>query len=105
MRASELLGARVVAADGRPVGFVTGLRCRLDGPSEGPVRAPRLRTLVVTRRRVGAFLGYQQDRQRGPWLVHRVVSLLHRHTELVDWDSVGEVSPGEIRLHGSRPER
>jgi hypothetical protein len=98
MRASELLGTRVITADGRPIGFVTGLRCTLDGPSDGPLAAPRLRTLVVTPRRVAASLGYQQNRQHGPWLVHQVVRLLHRHTRMVEWDDVATIGAAEIRL-------
>jgi hypothetical protein len=98
MRASELLGAEVRTAEGRRVGVVTGLRCSLDGPSVGPTPAPRVRTLVVTGRHVGAGLGYQQEGQRGPWLVRAAVRALHRGTTLVDVDRIDGVEGGTVRI-------
>ena len=98
MRASELLGARVLADDGRSVGQVTGLRCTLDGPEIGPLRAPRLHELLVSPRLTGAYLGYAQDGQRGPVLVRRIVERMHRNSRRVAWSDVDDVRPGEIRL-------
>jgi hypothetical protein len=98
MRASDLLGATVVAANHRVLGRVSGLRCSLDGPSDGPVSAPRLQALVITPRRTGSSLGYQQDVHRGPWLVGAVMRWLHRNGRIVEWDLVDEIAPGEIRL-------
>ena len=98
MRASDLLGATVVATNHRVLGRVTGLRCSLDGPSSGPVAAPRLRALVVTPRRTGSWLRYQQESQRGPWLIGAVMRRLHRGTRVLDWDLVDEIADGEIRL-------
>jgi hypothetical protein len=101
MRASELLGAQVVTDDGRSVGHVTGLRCTLDGPAAGPLNAPRLRELVVSRRLTGAYLGYGQADQRGPALVRWIVELMHRTSRQVAWSDVADVRPGEIRLTGT----
>ncbi|MFL6025631.1 MAG: PRC-barrel domain-containing protein [Friedmanniella sp.] len=98
MRASELLGASVRTSDGRRLGVVTGLRCSLDGPSSGPTPAPRVRALVVSGRLAGAALGYQQEGQRGPWLVRALIRALHRHTRLVDVALVDRVEDGTIRL-------
>ena len=98
MRAGELLGAEVLAPDGRRLGVVSDLRCTLDGPSDGPTPAPRVRALVVTGRHVGASLGYQQEGQRGPWLVRRLVRALHRGARLVDVDLVDRLDGRTIRL-------
>jgi hypothetical protein len=98
MRASELLGATVVAANHRVLGHVTGLRCSLDGPSVGAVPAPRLEALVLTPRLTGSSLGYQQETHRGPWLVGAVMRRLHRGSRVVEWDLIDEIAPGEIRL-------
>ena len=98
MRASDLLGATVVAANHRVIGQVTGLRCSLDGPSVGAVPAPRLESLVVTPRRTGSSLGYQQETHHGPWLVGAVIRRLHRDSRVVEWDLIDEIAPGEIRL-------
>jgi hypothetical protein len=98
MRASELLAAEVRTVDGRRLGVVTGLRCSLDGPSQGPTPAPRVRALVVTGRHVGAALGYQQENQRGPWLVRALIRALHRRTRLVDVGLIDRVEAGTVRL-------
>jgi hypothetical protein len=98
MRASDLLGARVVAANHRVLGHVSGLRCSLDGPSGGPVSAPRLQALMITPRRTGSSLGYQQESHKGPWLIGAVMRRLHRGSRTVDWDLVDEIAAGEIRL-------
>jgi len=101
MRTSELVGAAVVTANGRRIGYVTGLLCSLDGGGRGPVDAPRLRALVVGPRLLGRRLGYQQEGQRGPavlrWLFHR----LHRQTRVVEWAEVREVRDGKVRLVAS----
>ena len=98
MRASEILGAEVRTARGHRLGVVTGLRCSLDGPSGGPVPAPRVRALVVSGRHVGAALGYQQEGQRGPWLVRAAIRALHRHSTLVGVDLVDRIEGQVIRL-------
>jgi sporulation protein YlmC with PRC-barrel domain len=100
MRASDLLGARVVDADGTTLGYVSELRCSLDGPSDGPLAAPRLRGLAVSPRRAGASLGYQQEDMRGPWPLRVVLRRLHRAAREVDWDRVAEVGQGVVRLRG-----
>ena len=98
MRASDLLGARVTTDDGRDLGHVVGLRCTLDGPSDGPLAAPRIATLVVTPARSGSSLGYVQDSDRGPWLIGAVIRRLHRARRLVDWADIADVGDREIRL-------
>jgi hypothetical protein len=98
MRASELLGATVVAANHRVLGHVTGLRCTLDGPSDGALSAPRLQSLVVTPRLTGSSLGYQQETHHGPWLVGAVIRRLHRDSRVVEWHLIDHIAPGEIRL-------
>jgi len=98
MRASDLLGAEVRTADGGRLGVVTGLRCTTDGPSAGSVPAPRVRALVVTGRHVGSALGYQQEEQRGPWLVRAVIRGLHRQTRLVDVGLIDRIEDGTVRL-------
>lgn len=100
MRASELLGAEVRTVDGRRLGVVSGLRCTLDGATEGPTPAPRVRALVVSGRHMGAALGYQQEGQRGPWLVRALVRALHRRTCLVDVGLIDRIEDGTVRLAG-----
>src|SRR3954471_23615675 len=99
MRASDLLGARVLDADGTPLGYVSELHCSLDGPSDGPLAAPRLRALTVSTRRAGASLGYQQRDMRGPWPIRLLVRRLHRRARQVEWNRVAGVADGVVRLH------
>jgi hypothetical protein len=99
VRASELIGARVVGADGEELGIVTGLLCTSDGPKHGgTLPAPVLRRLQVARHGFGAALGYQGGEQRGPWLVRVVMQRIHRHDRVVEWGDVDRVGDGEIRL-------
>jgi hypothetical protein len=101
MRASELLGAEVRTADGGRLGVVTGLSCTSDGPRTGALPAPRVRALVVTGRHVGTALGYQQEGQRGPWLVRVLIRALHRRTRLVDVGLIDRIEDGMVRLSAS----
>ena len=106
MRASDLLGARVVTAGGRELGVVTGLRCTSDGPKgRGTLPAPVLRALVVAHRGVGAALGYQQEQQRGPWLVRVLVRWLHKPDRMVEWSDVERMGDGVVRLKAGAAER
>jgi hypothetical protein len=98
MRASDLLGARVVGPGGRSLGTVTGLECRADGAVRGALPAVRLRGLVVSGGTWGGALGYRQPGQRGPWLIRRLVELLQRGTRTVAWEDVDEVADGIVRL-------
>lgn len=102
MRASDLIGAHVRDAGGRLLGHVTDVRCALDGPGHGPVPAPRITALVVSPRSVGAALGYQQEGQRGPWLVRVLIRRLHRGQVVIPWSRVGSLGEREIRLRPGR---
>jgi hypothetical protein len=91
MRASELIGRRVVDRAGRPVGVVVVLLADQDGPLLGLHATFRVHTLVVGRHRTGSLLGYGPGHpQRGPWLVATAVHLLHRRRHLVPWSAVAD---------------
>jgi hypothetical protein len=53
---------------------------------------------MVTGRHVGAALGYQQEGQRGPWLVRAAIRALHRRTTLVDVGLIDRIEGGTVRL-------
>jgi sporulation protein YlmC with PRC-barrel domain len=88
MKASDLLGTRVVDSRGEPVGYVTDLRCALNGPLRGVMCAPRVESLIVSPHRTGSLLGYDRRNQQGPWIVRVIVRRLHRHLAVVPWASV-----------------
>jgi len=104
MRARDLVGAEVVLENGRRLGYVTGLRCTLDGGGRGPVEAPRLQALVVGHRMLGRSLGYQQSSQRGPALLNWLFRVLHRETHIVEWERVAEVADHKVRLTPAFPD-
>lgn len=98
MRASDLIGRRVVDRDGHRVGHVVDLVVDQDGPLLGLHAALRVHTLVVSRHVSGSQLGYTSRRQqRGPWLVAVAARWLHRRHALVPWSAIADRAD-EIRL-------
>jgi hypothetical protein len=86
MLLSELLGSRVVTAEGNDLGRVHDLVLVQDGPMGANGRAGlRLHALAVGRRSFGARLGYAQGSVRGPWILRK---LLQQPPRLVPWSSV-----------------
>lgn len=88
MRASDLLGREVVDVGGVRIGVVMDLRCVQTGSSAGGGPALRVESLVVSRHRTGAPLGYLRSEQNGPWLVRVLIRALHRRTAVVAWGEV-----------------
>src|SRR3954451_1069086 len=88
MKARELLGSRVIDGRGRVLGHVIDLRCVQNGPLRGVMHAPRIESLLVSRRRIGSLLGYQRHEQQGPWAIRAIVRRVHRHLIVVPWSSV-----------------
>ena len=96
MRASELLGRVVVDHEGNELGRVMGIRCVQDGPIRGAYAIPRVDSLVVHRRRLGAALGYQLRDQDGPWPVSALMQWVHRDARLIPWRDVCEEGPERL---------
>jgi hypothetical protein len=88
MRASDLLDRRAVDEDGRFVGHVVGLRAVQDGPPVGSTALLRIHEVLLSRRHIGSWLGYQNPEQKGPWLLAAAVRRLHRSDVVVAWDDV-----------------
>jgi sporulation protein YlmC with PRC-barrel domain len=104
-RMGELVGMRVRTGDGEDLGKV--LDVRLTPRGSGATRRLELTDLIVGRGRPGSLLGYDRGDFRGPWLVRRLVLLLHRHTGKlglasvrgIDWDEghlVADALPGPL---------
>jgi sporulation protein YlmC with PRC-barrel domain len=110
MRLTDLLGVEVVDQGGRSAGRVHDVRLVQDGPLVGGFGASlRVAGLVVGGRGIGARLGYQRRKVRGPWLVKLLLKRLARDGRYVEWDRVQTVQPDRIlisaRVHDlSRPE-
>jgi hypothetical protein len=87
MRVSDLLGRTIDLGDGVR-GRVSGVRCVQDGPITGVQAALRVDSLVVHRRRIGAFLGYQFRQQGRPVMLGWLLDWVHRDAVLVPLSEV-----------------
>ena len=102
MRLTDLLGAEVIDRAGRSPGRVHDVRLVQDGPVLGGFGAAlRVDGLVVGRRAVGARLGYEGGRMRGPLLVKLVAGWLRHDGRYVPWDRVEAISEDRIVISGS----
>jgi sporulation protein YlmC with PRC-barrel domain len=103
MRATDLVGLDVYDRAGDRIGVVIDLRCVQDGPLRGAMATLRVESLLVSRRRIGALLGYERHVQQGPWLLRTVTRRLHGRTLLVPWSAVRDHT-GAIRVGVRRAE-
>jgi hypothetical protein len=102
MRLSDLLGAEVVDQAGGSAGHVHDVRLVQDGPVVGGFGASlRVDGLIVGRRGIGARLGYERRKMRGPLLVKLVAGWLYHDGRYVDWERVRLVEPDRIVISGS----
>ena len=100
MRLTELLGAEVVDQAGQLAGRVHDVRLVQDGPLIGGFGASlRLDGLIVGRRAVGARLGYDRRRMKGPLPVPLLLFGWLRHDgRYVEWE---RIEPGGILISGA----
>lgn len=97
MRATDLLGAQVLRADGTKLGAVLDVRLVQDGPLVGADCALRIQGLVVGSRRLAAHLGYDRAGVRGPALVAAVVRRLTSRSGFLPWSRVTGHEPGLVQ--------
>jgi sporulation protein YlmC with PRC-barrel domain len=102
MRLNELLGRRVIDADGKEIGGVADIRLVQDGPLLTSQQAAlRIDGLIVVERRATRLFGY--ERHVGPallrWLVHRRLGQVW----YLPWGDVAEIAE-TVAIHRSRAE-
>ena len=96
MRASELLGAPVIDADGRSLGPVRDLRVTPNGLE--------VVGLVVGNGRLAGLAhawGYAEGRARGPWLLRALMASAARSTRFIAASQVADWGPGPVRITAS----
>jgi uncharacterized protein YrrD len=102
MRLTDLLGAEVVARCGQPAGRVHDVRLVQDGPVVGGFGAAlRLDGLLVGGRAVGARLGYERGKMKGPLPVKLLTGWLHHDGRYVEWNRIRSIEPDRILISGS----
>jgi hypothetical protein len=100
MRLNELLGRKVVTRDGRRLGAVRDALLVQDGPILNEFMAAfRVHALAVSRRGLGARLGYAQGSVQRPWLLR---ALLGRPPTMVPWDAIDDVEADPIVVDATR---
>ncbi len=102
MRLTDLLGVEVVDEAGASAGRVHDVRLVQDGPLVGGFGAAlRLDGLIVSRRGIGARLGYEQGRMRGPLPVRLLARWLHHDGRYVDWGRIRAIQPNQVLISGT----
>src|SRR5213592_4741823 len=102
MRLSDLLGAEVLDQAGRSAGRVHDVRLVQDGPVMGGFGAGlRLDGLIVGRRAVGARLGYDRGRMKGPLPVKLLAGWLRHDGRYVQWERIRSIEPDRIVISGT----
>jgi len=96
MRLSELLGVRVVDAQGNDIGGVADVRLVQDGPLQPSMQAAlRVDGLIVVERKVTQLFGY--ERHVGPALLRRIVHSRLGAVWYLPWQDIDQISPDLVR--------
>ena len=100
MRLVELIGCRVIDAEGDDVGGVHDVRLRavtVDGHETYRVIA-----LVVGDVSLATRLGYGRQDLQGPWPLPQLFGRLARRSRLVEWDDIVEIARPRITISRRR---
>lgn len=97
-RLSDLTGMTVRFADGRDGDQVTDVRLTREG-SRGHLQKLVTDGIIVGCNRPGTLFGYDRDRQHGPWMVQRLLRLVHRHTGYAQWSDIDVIDWESRVLH------
>jgi hypothetical protein len=99
MRLTHLLGSDVIDVDGVPVGSVHDVRLAEESPARRD-SGPRLRVtaLLLGPTAIGARLGFERGRLRGPWPLDAFFRAVHRRMRVAGWEEIAAIEEGRIRL-------
>jgi sporulation protein YlmC with PRC-barrel domain len=101
MRLNELLGHRVIDADGDELGGVADVRLVQDGPMLVSMqRSLRVDGLIVVENRATRLFGY--ERHLGPALLRRLVHWRLGGVWYLPWVEVDEITDGTVTITSRR---
>ncbi|MGW6194713.1 PRC-barrel domain-containing protein [Kribbella sp. NPDC055110] len=101
MRLNELLGHRVIDADGEEIGGVSDVRLVQDGPMLVSMqRSLRIDGLIVVEKRVTRLFGY--ERHVGPALLRRLVHLRLGEVWYLPWNDIEHIADGLVTTTARR---
>jgi sporulation protein YlmC with PRC-barrel domain len=96
---SDLLDSVVLADSGRRIGHVIDVRFIIDDDDDEPrIGTAQLDTLIVSPRSRTSFMGYERSNVTAPLFIARFLRGRHRGSCLIEWNEVGWIEPGTIRL-------
>jgi hypothetical protein len=105
MRLVEIIGCRVVDADGQDTGEVHDVRVVADGPPDANGRsAYRLDALIVGAGGMAHKLGYSDHAMAGPWPLTSYFGRQIRRSLVVPWSDVAALDRPTIRIRARRDE-
>ena len=94
----DLLGHRVLDADGARLGTVIDVRFVIDGSPHAPLADARLYGLIVSPRTSSSYWGYERTTANAPAVIARFLAWRHRGTFLVPWSSVALIDDEVVHL-------
>jgi sporulation protein YlmC with PRC-barrel domain len=99
MRLADLIGSRIVDADGRDIGRVGDVWLIQNGPPIGVFGAAlTVDALVIGRFGLASRAGYEREGVRGPapiaWYLRRQTA----YRQVVSWSDIAAIEEGHIRL-------
>jgi sporulation protein YlmC with PRC-barrel domain len=104
MYLSDLLGVPVHARDGRQMGRVVDVRFRrADGGGRGDKHLELIALIVSPRTRL-SFYGYERGRVNRPIVLAKLISWLHRGSQVIPWGCVERITDEGVLL-GVEPPR
>ncbi|MCA1833818.1 MAG: hypothetical protein ABR548_11295 [Actinomycetota bacterium] len=102
MRLSDFLQAEVLDDNDVSIGRVQDVRLIQDGPVIGTWGAAfSIEGLIVSKRGVGARLGFHRSNVKGPLPLKALFEWIFRDARLVEWERIRSIEEGRIRFRGT----
>jgi len=98
MRATDLLGSRVIDSDGRNLGRIHDLRFRVEGRPETHDLTLVLVAISCSQITRGHAMGYGSGDMKGPWPLKAIFGRIHSRVLEIPWAEVANHGSGEVRL-------